>query len=104
MKFTITGNTGHALRFIENTAAEKLQTVINKMLDFRKKEKQRLESDPSLGLGDVTSVNMTIIEVRSQHHGHQYHCDLSVGSFSLTLLIVGRNANKCRPAGIDSLF
>ncbi|CAG7785755.1 unnamed protein product [Allacma fusca] len=62
VKFTAKGNTGHALRFIEDTAAEKLQTVINKMLDLRCKEKKRLESDSNLGMGSVTSVNMTILQ------------------------------------------
>ncbi|KAJ1109527.1 hypothetical protein NDU88_006887 [Pleurodeles waltl] len=53
------GNPGHGSRFIENTAAEKLYKVINSFMEFRGKEKQRLESDPRLTLGDVTTVNMT---------------------------------------------
>ncbi|XP_029455365.1 aminoacylase-1 isoform X2 [Rhinatrema bivittatum] len=56
---TCEGNPGHGSRFIENTAAEKLCKVITSFLDFRKKEMARLNSDPSLTLGDVTTVNMT---------------------------------------------
>ena len=97
----VSGNTGHALRFIENTAAEKLQTVINKMLDFRRKEKDRLESDSSLGLGDVTSVNMTIIQVRS--YGRQHPCYVFVALIPV-LKFTGRNANQCCPTRTDSLF
>lgn len=63
MKVTCSGNPGHGSRFIEGTAAEKLRQVVNKFLDFRQKEKARLEADPSLTLGDVTSVNLTKLEV-----------------------------------------
>ncbi|CAH2312605.1 aminoacylase-1 [Pelobates cultripes] len=53
------GDPGHGSRFIENSAASKLHFVITKFLEFREKEKQKLESDPKLTLGDVTSVNLT---------------------------------------------
>ena len=57
------GNPGHGSRFIEGTAAEKLRSVINRFLDFRQQEKDRLEANPELTLGDVTSINLTKIEV-----------------------------------------
>ena len=57
-----TGNTGHSLFFIENTAAEKLLYIINKFMDLRKKEIERL-ADPKLKLGDVTTINLVKIEV-----------------------------------------
>ncbi|XP_053577097.1 aminoacylase-1 isoform X2 [Bombina bombina] len=53
------GDPGHGSRFIENSAATKLHSVISKFLELREKEKKRLQSDPSLTLGDVTTVNMT---------------------------------------------
>ncbi|XP_063797430.1 aminoacylase-1 isoform X2 [Pseudophryne corroboree] len=53
------GDPGHGSRFIENTAASKLHSVISSLLEFREKEKKRLQSDTSLTLGDVTTVNMT---------------------------------------------
>ncbi|XP_068109121.1 aminoacylase-1 [Hyperolius riggenbachi] len=53
------GDPGHGSRFVENTAACKLRSIINHFLDLREKEKKRLKSDPSLTLGDVTTVNMT---------------------------------------------
>ena len=49
-------------RFLENTAAEKAQKVINKLLEFREQEKQRLASNPDLTLGDVTTVNLTLMQ------------------------------------------
>ncbi|KAM4722397.1 aminoacylase-1-like [Rhinophrynus dorsalis] len=53
------GDPGHGSRFIENTAASKLHSIISRFLEFREKERNRLLSDPSLTLGDVTTVNMT---------------------------------------------
>ncbi|XP_014455632.2 aminoacylase-1 isoform X1 [Alligator mississippiensis] len=55
------GNPGHGSRFIENTAAEKMHRVITSFLEFRKSEEQRLKHDESLTLGDVTSVNLTML-------------------------------------------
>lgn len=61
---TCTGNTGHGSRFIEKTAAEKLQKIINLFLEFREQEKARLNSQCScLKLGDVTTINLTNISV-----------------------------------------
>lgn len=53
------GDPGHGSRFIENTAASKLHSVINSFLGLREKERKRLQSNPQLSLGDVTTVNMT---------------------------------------------
>ncbi len=63
VKVTAKGTTGHSLILHENTAAEKLQVVINRLLEFRSQEKARLESNSELTLGDVTSVNMTMLGV-----------------------------------------
>uniref|UniRef100_A0A673MRQ7 N-acyl-aliphatic-L-amino acid amidohydrolase n=1 Tax=Sinocyclocheilus rhinocerous TaxID=307959 RepID=A0A673MRQ7_9TELE len=52
------GSPGHGSRFVENTAAEKLQRVINSFLEFREKEKHR----ECFTLGDVTTVNMTMVK------------------------------------------
>jgi len=63
VKVTCQGNPGHGSRFIEGTAAEKLHLIIDKFLDFRRQEKNRLEANQNLTLGDVTTVNLTKIEV-----------------------------------------
>ncbi|VDM49434.1 unnamed protein product [Toxocara canis] len=60
------GQPGHGSRFIENTAAEKLQRVINNFLSFRDEQKKRLQSNPKLKLGDVISVNLTKVEGGTQ--------------------------------------
>jgi len=62
IKITCHGSPGHGSRFLENTAAEKAQKVINKLLEFRAQEKARLESNPELTLGDVTTVNLTLMQ------------------------------------------
>jgi len=62
VKITCPGNPGHGSRFLENTAGEKVQHMINKLLGYREQEKKRLMSDPSMTLGDVTSVNLTIMK------------------------------------------
>ncbi|XP_068265638.1 aminoacylase-1 isoform X3 [Nyctibius grandis] len=62
IKVKCVGSPGHGSRFISNTAAEKMHKVINSFLAFRESEKQRLKSDSSLTLGDVTSLNLTMLE------------------------------------------
>lgn len=58
------GQTGHGSRLLDDTAGEKLTVVLEKFFAFRKTQKKQLNDDPSLKLGDVTTVNLTIIEVR----------------------------------------
>lgn len=55
------GTTGHGSIIHENTAGEKIQYIINKFLDFREKEKVKLQSDPKLTIGDVTTINLTML-------------------------------------------
>ncbi|XP_026529030.1 aminoacylase-1 [Notechis scutatus] len=61
IKVKVEGNPGHGSRFIENTAAEKMHRVITSFLEFREHEKQRLKNEGHLTLGDVTSVNLTML-------------------------------------------
>uniref|UniRef100_A0A8C0WY57 N-acyl-aliphatic-L-amino acid amidohydrolase n=1 Tax=Castor canadensis TaxID=51338 RepID=A0A8C0WY57_CASCN len=62
VRITSTGRPGHGSRFVEDTAAEKLHKVVSSILAFREKERQRLQSNPHLKEGAVTSVNLTILE------------------------------------------
>ncbi|XP_006892322.1 PREDICTED: aminoacylase-1 isoform X4 [Elephantulus edwardii] len=62
VRVTSTGKPGHGSRFIEDTAAEKLHKVVSSILAFREKERQRLQTNPHLKLGAVTSVNLTKLE------------------------------------------
>ncbi|XP_062441230.1 aminoacylase-1 isoform X2 [Rhea pennata] len=62
IKVKCVGSPGHGSRFVSNTAAEKVHKVITSFLAFRESEKQRLKSDGGLTLGDVTSLNLTMLE------------------------------------------
>ncbi|XP_025417478.1 aminoacylase-1-like isoform X2 [Sipha flava] len=53
------GTPGHASLLHDNTAAEKLMYVVNKILKWRTLEKNKLSQGVDIGL--VTSVNMTIL-------------------------------------------
>lgn len=55
------GDPGHGSRFVKNTAAEKARYMINKMLDYREVQRKRLEDNPNLSLGDVNTVNLTMM-------------------------------------------
>lgn len=56
------GQPGHGSQFLPNTAGEKLRKVINSFLSFRDQEERRLTENPDLQLGDVTTVNLTMLE------------------------------------------
>lgn len=57
------GNPGHGSMLLDNTPGEKLRVIIDKFMDFRAAQKARL-LDPKVQLGNVTSVNLTKIQVR----------------------------------------
>ena len=65
---TAKGKTGHASIMFEDTAAEKIHHVMNKLLGIRTEQKKLLNSSPDLQLGDVTSVNMTMLGVSPAGH------------------------------------
>jgi aminoacylase len=53
------GTTGHGALLLPDTAGEKVRIIIDHFMDFREQEKKKLDSDPSLIISDVTSVNLT---------------------------------------------
>jgi hypothetical protein len=57
------GTPGHWSLLLPATAGEKVRIIIDRFMDFREQEKKRLDSDPSLTVGDVTSVNLTQLKV-----------------------------------------
>lgn len=80
------GSVGHGSRFVENTAMMKLMESCQHFLKFREQERLRLvESEhgtggKSLKLGDVTSVNMTMMK-----GGHSVN-DGKTESFALNVI------------------
>lgn len=47
---------------LENTAGEKLRHILDRMMDYRAEQEAKLKNDPKLSVGDVTTVNLTIIK------------------------------------------
>uniref|UniRef100_A0A8D8Z3C9 N-acyl-aliphatic-L-amino acid amidohydrolase n=3 Tax=Cacopsylla melanoneura TaxID=428564 RepID=A0A8D8Z3C9_9HEMI len=61
MKIHCPGTPGHGSLLHDNTAAERVHYIINKFMAFRKEEKTKLESNKDLIIGDVTTVNVTMM-------------------------------------------
>ncbi|XP_020817680.1 aminoacylase-1-like [Drosophila serrata] len=59
LRLKFSGSSGHGSLLLENTPGEKFQYVLEKLLQFRDSQVQRLANDPSLDIGDVTTVNLT---------------------------------------------
>lgn len=66
IEITAKGQAGHGMLLLKNTAGEKLHSVIDKFFKFRKGESENLESNPKLTIGDVTTVNLTMISGGTQ--------------------------------------
>ncbi|CAL7942683.1 unnamed protein product [Xylocopa violacea] len=52
------GTPGHGSLLLDNTAGEKIRFIIDRFMDLRTKEKEKLK-DSKIQLGDVTTVNLT---------------------------------------------
>lgn len=60
--FKCSGTAGHGSLLHKDTAGEKLRLIVDRMMDFRKEEVRKLENNPDLTIGDVTTINLTIIQ------------------------------------------
>lgn len=67
IEITVTGQPGHGSQFIPETVGEKLRTVIDKFMDFRQEQKSKME-DNKLPLGEVTTVNLTMLNGGVQYN------------------------------------
>nr|QGW35752.1 Aminoacylase-1 [Locusta migratoria migratoria] len=56
------GFTGHGSMLADGTPGEKLRVVLDRFMDFRQEQRDRLREDPSLWLSDVTSTNLTMVK------------------------------------------
>lgn len=63
---TCTGQSGHGSLLLKNTPGEKIHYIINKFMNLRKIESEKLENNPELDIGDVTTVNLTMLSGGSQ--------------------------------------
>lgn len=46
---------------LKNTAAEKLRNLLDRFFKYRATQVERLNNDPELSIGDVTTVNVTMV-------------------------------------------
>lgn len=69
--FTCHGMAGHGSLLLKNTAGEKIHYIINKFAILRKQESERLENDPALDIGDVTTVNLNMLGGGAQGNNSQ---------------------------------
>ncbi|KAG4068365.1 hypothetical protein HA402_007885 [Bradysia odoriphaga] len=60
--FICNGTAGHGSLLLKNTSGEKVNYILNKMTEFRSREAKKLDENPDLTIGDVTTVNLTMIE------------------------------------------
>ncbi|XP_049789271.1 aminoacylase-1-like [Schistocerca nitens] len=61
-RVTCRGFTGHGARLTPGTPGEKLRVVLDRFMDYRQEQLDTLQRDPGLWMGDVTSVNLTMVE------------------------------------------
>lgn len=62
MQLICEGQGGHGSMLIENTPGEKVYYMLDKMMQLRQREAQKLKDNPKLTPGDVTTVNLTMLE------------------------------------------
>lgn len=61
VEFVCEGTTGHGSLLHENTAGEKLRHILDQIFDYRTEQAEKLKNNPEFTIGDVTTVNLTII-------------------------------------------
>lgn len=86
LTFHCYGKTGSPATPLNDTAGQKVRIVLDRAMEFRQAQKEKLESDPSLTAGDVTSLNLTMMEV------NKAGCFLVVNT---VLFIVSKLTDTC---------
>lgn len=56
------GTPGHGSLLLKGTAGEKVRYMVDKFMDMRRHEAAKLDNNPELNIGDVTTVNLTMLE------------------------------------------
>lgn len=79
------GQPGHGSLLLDNTAGEKVRKILDKFYEFREQERKKLD-DPNVTIGDVTTVNLTIMEVSTSFH--LIHC------VSYKIYFLGRSSKQ----------
>jgi aminoacylase len=58
----VPGHTGHGSLLLKNTAGEKVRNLLDRFIDYRNTQVKRLSDHPELTVGDVTTVNITMLD------------------------------------------
>lgn len=66
IEFKCNGESGLASMLLRNTPAEKVQFLINQFMALRLSELKRLESNSSISLGDISTINLTLLKGGAQ--------------------------------------
>lgn len=66
--FRCVGKSGHGSMLFKNTPGEKINFIVQKLMAIRSQEVDKLDNNPGLDLGDVTSVNLTILSGGQQEN------------------------------------
>lgn len=59
IELTCNGQSGHGSAPLENTCGEKVRHILDKFMDYRRKELSKIGGD--VPIGDVTNINLTMI-------------------------------------------
>lgn len=80
MEFTINGSPGHGSLLLDDTAGVKMNYILNKLSEFRREQVEKLQNNPELTIGDVTTVNLTKISggVQSNVIPPQFHLTFDI--------------------------
>lgn len=60
--FKINGTPGHGSLLLKNTAGEKLRKLLDRFFDYRAGQVAKLNENSDLTIGDVTTVNVTMLD------------------------------------------
>ncbi|KAJ4450808.1 hypothetical protein ANN_02238 [Periplaneta americana] len=60
--FHVRGTGGSPYNILPETAAQKVRVIVDRAMEFRQTQKDRLESDQTLTSGDVTALNLTMMK------------------------------------------
>ncbi len=55
------GTPGHGSLLLKDTAGEKVSYILQKFIEYRKTQVEMLENNPEFTIGDVTTVNICIL-------------------------------------------
>lgn len=68
VRFRCHGSTGHGSYFHANANGPKVRYIIDKLMSFQESERLRLKDNSNLDIGEVTTVNLTMLEGGTQQN------------------------------------